>query len=123
VHHPDPFGDVTGQRAGVDYIDEVDRHVFMDPAERTHLLIRDSAGGADWTVLVDDGQWLCQDRRHIGFRGDLVHLCQPHSLQQMLESRIAPERIERWLDLQVRQPTPPLTVGLLQPLERGVRVT
>jgi hypothetical protein len=23
-------------------------------------------------VLVDDGQWLRQDRRHIGFRGDPV---------------------------------------------------
>jgi hypothetical protein len=73
VHDTDSLGDIAGQGAGVDHVDEIDRHISVQMVERAHLLVGNAAGGADGTVLLDDGERRGQGRGDIGLGGDLAH--------------------------------------------------
>src|SRR5215213_8342868 len=74
VHDAEPLGDVAGEWAGMDDVDQVHRDVLLQPPERADLLEGNSARGTDGAVLIDNCQWLRQRVSDIGLVGDLLHL-------------------------------------------------
>src|SRR6185312_11445003 len=74
MHHAEPFGDVAGEGAGLDHVDEVHRDVLLQPPERAYLLERNTARGTDGAVLIHNGQWLRQRVSDIGLVSYFLHL-------------------------------------------------
>ena len=73
MHDADLLGDFAGERAVVNHVYQIHRHVVVDAAKRAHFFIRDAAGGADRAVLVHDDKGFCEGGGYVCLSGDLAH--------------------------------------------------